>query len=191
VPKDGATCVKCDDLDKTTWFGSSTNTLKVEGPNGMLVESRVQQSAVAGDWSTYTVFLVLPGGWTDVRIFTWIYDVVDIHLETDSSSTIVTLAQNANSPILTQGFWNDFFVGFDNIPTDDMSTALDFRIGVMPGTPSDVSCVVDALPVTPPESAQRKHHRQQKWSKMSKKEREAERQKRQKKRVSKTHFIPA
>lgn len=191
VPKDGATCVKCDDLDKTTWFGAATNTLKVEGPNGMLVESRVQQSAVAGDWSTYTVFLVLPGGWTDVRIFTWIYDVVDIHLETDSSSTIVTLAQNANSPILTQGFWNDFFVGFDNIPTDDMSTALDFRIGVMPGTPTDVSCVVDALPVTPPESAQRKHHRQQKWAKLSKKEREAERQKRQKKRAGKTHFIAA
>ena len=61
----------------------------------------------------------------------------------------------------------------------------------MPGTPTDVSCVVDALPVTPPESAQRKHHRQQKWAKLSKKEREAERQKRQKKRAGKTHFIAA
>ena len=62
----------------------------------------------------------------------------------------------------------------------------------MPGTPTDVSCVVDALPVTPAESARRKHQRQQKWAAMSKEQREKERQKRlKKKHAGKTKFIPA
>ena len=67
--------------------------------------------------------------------------MVDIHLETDSTSTIVTLGKNANSPTLAQGIWTEFFVGFDGIPEDAMDTALEYRIGIMPGSPTDVSCI--------------------------------------------------
>lgn len=70
-----------------------------------------------------------------------------------------------------------------------MDTALDYRIGVMPGTPTDVSCIADALPVTPEESIRRKVLRQQKWAAMTKEERNAERQKRQKKKAARTKFI--
>merc|ERR1711924_110409 len=113
---------------------------------------------------------------TDVRIFSWISDIADVTLETDSSSTIVTLSTNQNSPTLASGVWSDFYIGFDGIPEDDFDTAMTYRIGVMPGTPSDVNCMIDALPVTPEESPSRKIQRQIKWATMSKEEREEQRQ---------------
>ena len=71
--------------------------------------------AVAGDWSTYTVYLMMPGDWTAARIFSWIFDVTDVKLEADGTSTLVTLSMNANSPVLQDGKWSKFFIGFDNI----------------------------------------------------------------------------
>merc|ERR1712186_259732 len=80
------------------------------------------------------------------RVFTWIYDVTDVTLETDSSSTLVTLSKNSNSPDLSTGDCTDFFVGFDNIQAFiDAGTSLDYKIGVMPGTPDNIVCVMDAL----------------------------------------------
>jgi hypothetical protein len=86
--------------------------------------------AVTSDWSAYTVFLMLPGDWSDARIFTWVFDVEDIVVEADKSSTLVVLKQNANSPVLTSE-WSDFYVGFDNIAAQIESdgAGLDYKIG--------------------------------------------------------------
>merc|ERR1711935_813075 len=89
--------------------------VKVCGPEGCLIKSRVQANpAVAGDWSSYTIYLMMPGDWTSARVFCWIYDVADIKLEADGTSSLITLTMNANSPTLTSD-WTKFFIGFDNI----------------------------------------------------------------------------
>ena len=73
---------------------------------------------------------MLPGDWSDARIFTWVFDVVDVTLEADGSSTLVTLSMNANSPTLTSA-WSDFYVGFDNIKNFiDQGVADSYKIGL-------------------------------------------------------------
>ena len=125
-----ATCNQCPSLSEITWFGDSTNDVKVQGVAGQLVDSRVEANlAVDSDWSEYTVFLLLPGDWTNARIFTWVFDIVSVELEEDETSTMVVLKQNANSPVLTDD-WSQFFVGFDNIQSFiDAGTAADYKIG--------------------------------------------------------------
>ena len=123
---------------------------------GGLIQSRVQANlATFQDWSTYTVLLVCPGDLTDARIFTWVFDVADVKLEADGSSTMVILNQNANSPSLTDS-WSEFFVGLDNVAhlaaSGDLTT---FKVGVMPGSIADPNCVLDTNADMPSESATR------------------------------------
>ena len=123
-------CNSCPAVADITWFGDVTNDIKVLGTDGQLVDSRVMNNlAVAADWSAYTVYLLLPGDWTNARIFTWVYDIVSVELEDDETSTLVVLEQNANSPVLDTN-WSQFFVGFDNIQSFiDAGTNLDYKIG--------------------------------------------------------------
>jgi hypothetical protein len=159
-----STCNLCPAIADITWFGDITNDIKVQGPDGQLVDSRITENlAVSSDWSAYTVYLLLPGDWTNARIFTWVFDVVSMELEDDESSTLVVLQQNANSPALTSD-WSQFFVGFDNIQSFiDAGTALDYKIGIVPTVTTDSQCVMGHFPVAPEESssrsAPRKHHR--------------------------------
>ena len=152
--KDEEQCLSCPALQQLTWFGDSTNNVKVKyilfylkkwlhcfyiilshfqvaGISGQLVDSRVSADfATSDDWSVYTVYLMLPGDWSDARIFTWVFDVADVTLEADGSSTLVTLSMNANSPTLTSA-WSDFYVGFDNIKNFiDQGVADSYKIGL-------------------------------------------------------------
>jgi len=152
-----ATCNLCPAQSQITWFGSSTNDLVVEGVNGHLVDSRVEANEfVSSDWTTYTVYLMLPGDWSLARVFTWVFDVESMTVEDDGSSTLVVLKQNANSPTLTTD-WSQFYVGFDNIGQFVQDgTALDYKVGVLPFDSSDSVCIMDHSPVSPEESASRK-----------------------------------
>ncbi|CAG5089032.1 Oidioi.mRNA.OKI2018_I69.PAR.g12059.t1.cds [Oikopleura dioica] len=159
-------CVDCPDNDVITWFGFSTNQIKVSGPTGGLIQSRVEANlAVTSDWSTYTVLLVFPGDLTDARIFTWVFDVANVILEADGSSTMVVLNQNANSPSLTDA-WSEFFVGLDNVASivdsDDLTT---FKVGVMPGSIANPDCVLDTNADMPSESSSRiKQRKERKYA---------------------------
>jgi len=158
IPVDGAQCVSCPVLPKVTWFNGATNILRVGGPNGALVKSRVQPNLeMSQNWNEYTVLLLLPGDFTKTRIFSWIYDIDLTIVESDGSSTLVFLSQNQNSPNLLQNKWSRFFVGFDNIP-NTVTDITDFRMGVIPGLSSEhnMECLIDALPVEPQESESRK-----------------------------------
>lgn len=150
------TCSSCPAITDLTWFGDHTNDIKVQGTDGQLVDSRVMNNlAISSDWSVYTVYLLLPGDWTNARIFTWVYDIVSVELEDDESSTLVTLQQNANSPVLSAD-WSQFFVGFDNIQSFiDAGTALDYKIGVVPFVTTDSQCVMGHYQVAPEESTSR------------------------------------
>ena len=82
-----ATCNLCPAQSEITWFGSSTNDLVVAGVNGHLVDSRVEANEfITADWTTYTVYLMLPGDWSLARVFTWVYDVESMTVEDDGSS---------------------------------------------------------------------------------------------------------
>ena len=98
---------------------------------------------------------MFPGDLTDARIFTWVFDVANVILEADGSSTMVVLNQNANSPILSEA-WSEFFVGLDNVASivdsDDLTT---FKVGVMPGSISNPDCVLDTNADMPSESSSR------------------------------------
>ena len=55
--------------------------------NGHLVDSRVEANEfVSSDWTTYTVYLMLPGDWSLARVFTWVFDVESMTVEDDGSS---------------------------------------------------------------------------------------------------------
>jgi hypothetical protein len=154
TPVDGGFCVECPELPELTWFGDSTNEVKVCGPEGCLIKSRVQANpAVAGDWSSYTIYLMMPGDWTSARVFCWIYDVADIKLEADGTSSLITLTMNANSPTLTSD-WTKFFIGFDNIAEHRINTE-NYKVGVVPGEGTSDTCIMDTNAVSPPESPSR------------------------------------
>jgi hypothetical protein len=164
APVDGAQCVSCPAMTRVTWFNGATNKLRVQGPNGALVKSRVQPNLeLTNNWDNYTVLLMLPGDYSKTRIFSWIYDIDMTILESDGSSTLVVLSQNQNSPDLLKNKWSRFFVGFDKIP-DSVSDVTDFRMGVMPGSVSSsgsdqaesLKCLLESLPVQPSESESRK-----------------------------------
>merc|ERR1712147_30054 len=130
--------------------------VKVCGPEGCLIKSRVQANpAVAGDWSQYTIYLMMPGDWTSARVFCWIYDVASIELEADGTSSLITLTMNANSPTLTSA-WTKFFIGFDNIAEHVAAGNTDnYKVGVVPGEGTSDTCIMDTNAVSPPESPSR------------------------------------
>jgi hypothetical protein len=161
-PVDGATCVQCPDLEQLTWFGSSSNSLKRGGPSASLIKSRVQKS-VSVSHADYNVLLMLPGDWSQAKIFSWVYDIDSITLETDSSSTLVVMKQNANSPSVSVNSWTDFYMGFSNIEEFVTNQQhLNYRVGLSPTDITDPQCIVDINPVAPLESARRKVARAQK-----------------------------
>lgn len=123
-------CIECPSLAQITWLGDLTNDVKVQGIDGQLVDSRITNNlAITNDWSDYTVFILLPGDWSNARIFTWVLDIVSIEVEDDESSTMVVLKQNANSPVLGSD-WSQFFIGFDNIQSFiDAGTSFKYKIG--------------------------------------------------------------
>merc|ERR1712048_1207626 len=162
-PVQNAQCITCDIEQSTTWFGQATNNVRVSGPNGGLVNSRVQSNTlIQSDWSEYTVMLMMPGDWSQARIFSWIFDVDLTILESDGTSTLVVLRQNANSPVLEVNTWSQFYVGFDNVAQYVADNTWDtYRIGIVPGSPTSeqLTCLVDILPVIPTESPERVERR--------------------------------
>ena len=62
---------------------------------------------------------------------------------------------NANSPTLTES-WTKFFIGFDNIAEHVAAGNTDnFKVGVVPGTGTSDTCIMDTNDVRPPESPSR------------------------------------
>ena len=123
-----------------------------------MIKSRVQPNfAVAGDWSVYTVYLVMPGDWIQARFFSWVFDVADVRLEADGTSTLVVLKMNSNSPKLVDGEWSQFFIGFDGAAEHIAANAADdFKVGIMASDPAETSdCILDTIDVNPPESQSR------------------------------------
>ena len=54
-----------------------------------MIKSRVQPNfAVAGNWDTYTIYILMPGDWVEARFFSWVFDVADVKLEADGTSTL-------------------------------------------------------------------------------------------------------
>ena len=65
------------------------------------------------------------------KIFSWVYDIDSITLETDSSSTLVVMKQNANSPSVSVNAWTDFYMGFSNIEEFVTNQQhLNYRVGM-------------------------------------------------------------
>ena len=108
------------------------------------------------EFSTYTVYMMMPGDWSQARIFSWIYDVANVQLESDGTSTLVTLVMNDNSVVLESGKWANFFVGFDNIP-EHISAGIQatYKMGIVPGEGSSNTCIMDVNAASPPESLSR------------------------------------
>jgi len=171
-PIENAECITCAIEPQTTWFGQATNTVKVAGPNGGLITSRVQSNhLIQSDWSQYSVLVMLPGDWSQARIFSWIYDVDDFSIvESDASSTLVVLRQNVNSPVLELNQWADFFIGFDNVAAYVTDGSWDtYRIGIVPGSPSseELTCLTEILAVQPAESPERVERRKIRQEKLA------------------------
>ena len=99
----------------------------------------------------------MPGDWIEARFFSWVFDVFDTRLEADSSSTLVVLKMNSNSPKLTEGDWSEFFIGFDNAAEHiSNGNADNFKVGIIAGDPGETSeCILDTIDVRPPESQSR------------------------------------
>ena len=146
--RDAEQCLSCPALSQLTWFGDSTNNVKVAGLTGQLVDSRVTWDlSTTDDWSVYSVYLLLPGDWSDARIFAWVFDIADVTVEDDGSSTLVTLNMNANSPTLTSD-WSNFYVGFDNIKSFiDSGVSDTYKIGKLKfdEEPSTLACKMSTL----------------------------------------------
>jgi len=170
-PVENAQCITCAIEPQTTWFGQATNNVKVKGPNGGLVTSRVQSNhLIQSDWSEYSVLVMLPGDWSQARIFTWIYDVDVSIVESDATSTLVVLRQNGNSPVLELNEWAEFFIGFDNIAEYITDGSWDtYRIGIVPGSPSsdELICLTEILAQQPAESPERVERRKVRQEKLA------------------------
>jgi len=90
-----------------------------------------------------------------------VFDVAQVKLEADGSSTMVVLSQNANSPTLSDT-WSEFFVGLDNVASlADSGDLTTFKVGVMPGSIVDPDCVLDTNAPMPSESPSRMKQRKE------------------------------
>ena len=56
APVENAQCITCGLVEEVTWFGQATNDVKVAGPNGGLVKTRVQSNHVQQEKIKLIVF---------------------------------------------------------------------------------------------------------------------------------------
>ena len=123
----------------------------------------------------------MPGDWVEARFFSWVFDVADVKLEADGTSTLgkeqkislglncllVTLSMNDNSPTLVDGEWSEFFFGYDGAAEHVANGETDtYKIGILPIVGSSDPCIMDVNAVTPPESQSRALPRKQRREKL-------------------------
>ena len=124
----------------------------------------------------------MPGDWVEARFFSWVFDVADVKLEADGSSTlgknfnkilpqklyiIVTLTMNENSPTLVDGEWSEFFFGYDGAAEHVANGDTDnYKVGILPTEGSSDPCIMDVNDVRPPESQSRALPRKQRREKL-------------------------